>query len=539
MNLMTDAWIPAVRQDGTQCKISPWQICETENPVVGFNVPRADFNGAFYQYFIGLLQKEFAPEDDEAWIQSWEEPIAAQDFQERICSQQFKSCFELFNEEGPSFLQDLELREGDSKPAPISGLLIESPGGNALKNNTDLFVKRGGVNCLCGSCTAIALFTLQTNAPSGGSGHRVGLRGGGPLTSLALPNDSAMSLYHQLWLNVLPQEDFQPEDEKKDSIFPWMAKTRISDKAANNTQPEDVHSLQMYWGMPRRIRLVKSTRSGDCSLCGNSNEQLFDYYITNKHGVNYEGPWVHPLTPYSDEKKGEPPLTVKGKQGGLSYRDWLGLSLATTRNRKEMIPAKVVQRLQERANAYKEIRETGIRLWCFGFDMDNAKARCWYDSQIPFIKIGEKDRAVVIQLVSQLISLAEDTERLLQSKVKAAWFERPKDAKGDCSMIGRNFWKQTEESFRNHLDSLVDSAGRTNTLPPETAKKWVEFLSRTAVSQFDYWVLEGDLKEQCMKRIFTKRKELRLQIKKGKAFKEFWNLASLVKQDQIEQEVAS
>src|SRR5699024_5547871 len=82
--------------------------------------------------------------------------------------------------DGPRFMQDRDpLR--DATPASVNGLLIEAPGNNGIKNNTDLFVKRGQVETLCPSCAAMALFTLQVNAPSGGAGYRVGLRGGGPL----------------------------------------------------------------------------------------------------------------------------------------------------------------------------------------------------------------------------------------------------------------------------------------------------------------------------------------------------------------------
>lgn len=43
MNLIEDAWIPVVRQDGTKEKITPWQIVEIDNPVIDIVAPRADF----------------------------------------------------------------------------------------------------------------------------------------------------------------------------------------------------------------------------------------------------------------------------------------------------------------------------------------------------------------------------------------------------------------------------------------------------------------------------------------------------------------
>ena len=70
-----------------------------------------------------------------------------------------------------------------------------------------LLVKRGGAPVLSRAAAAMALFTLQTYAPSGGAGHRTGFRGGGPLTTLALPGPppgEPPTLWHLLWANVGP-----------------------------------------------------------------------------------------------------------------------------------------------------------------------------------------------------------------------------------------------------------------------------------------------------------------------------------------------
>ncbi|MGG2362666.1 type I-E CRISPR-associated protein Cse1/CasA, partial [Salmonella enterica] len=77
-------------------------------------------------------------------------------------------------------------------------LLIESPGANTLKKNLDHFVRRGRVEVLAPAAAAMALFTLQTFAPSGGAGHRTSLRGGGPLTTLVRPGTVA-GLSDALW----------------------------------------------------------------------------------------------------------------------------------------------------------------------------------------------------------------------------------------------------------------------------------------------------------------------------------------------------
>jgi hypothetical protein len=59
-----------------------------------------------------------------------------------------------------------------------------------------------------------ALLTLQINAPAGGAGHRVSVRGGGPLTTLRLPRDPEAGLFHRLWSNVVPVENISPEEPR-------------------------------------------------------------------------------------------------------------------------------------------------------------------------------------------------------------------------------------------------------------------------------------------------------------------------------------
>ena len=263
MNLITDPWIPVIRQDGIEDTIIPWQIAEAENPVLEIKAPRPDFQGALYQFLIGLLQTCFAPKDEEEWLEYWQKMPEVNKLQNTFAEAQ--NAFELESPDKPAFMQDFNLPDGENRK--VSALFIEAPGGKTVKDNLDLFIKRGQINSLCPACTATALFTLQINAPSGGSGHRVGLRGGGPLTTLLLPDKNKSTLWEKLWLNVLNQEEFAPTNMIDGSILPWLCESRLSDKG-QLTVPDDVHNLQMYWGMPRRIRLGDNKGKGICDLCG-------------------------------------------------------------------------------------------------------------------------------------------------------------------------------------------------------------------------------------------------------------------------------
>ena len=110
-----------------------------------------------------------------------------------------------------------------SRP-PVERLFIEAPGEQTVEENVDLFVHRGQVARLGRAAAAIALYTLQAWAPAGGAGIRTGLRGGGPLVTLVLPegdNGSLAPLWRIIWANV-PEGGKAPEAEDFPRVFPWL-----------------------------------------------------------------------------------------------------------------------------------------------------------------------------------------------------------------------------------------------------------------------------------------------------------------------------
>jgi len=526
MNLINDPWIPVIREDGRREKIAPWQIAETANPVMEIAAPRADFQGALYQFLIGLLQTAYSPEDLDEWQDRW--TAMGAELLKGIFAP-FSIAFELFNTDGPAFLQDFSMAEGEFKP--LSGLLIEAPGGKTLKDNLDHFIHGQQNFAACPCCSAVALFTLQTNAPSGGVGHRVGLRGGGPLTTLVMPQNNFSSLWQKLWLNILTQDEFNAAAEPNmPAVFPWLAPSRLSDKSGEPTLPQDVSLLQMYWGMPRRIRLhIDSFSTGECSLCGERSEQLVSGYTTKNYGVNYEGPWVHPLTPYRiDSQHKQPPLSLKGQQGGLGYRHWLGLNWQDEDNGDTaamVVRAFNADKALQLANL-GEIYGAIARLWCFGYDMDNMKARCWYEHQMPVVAVPDAYRDGFLDFVSKLIRTAKDVVYLLRTHIKAAWFERPGDVKGDTSMIDASFWQATEASFYQQLQILAEQPASTRFMPPDIASNWLKTLQHAAFSQFDQWALEGEVEDMDMKRIITARNMLKRKLYTNKHIKDLKQFAS-------------
>lgn len=513
MNLMNDRWLPVIRQDGEADWVAPWQIAEVENPVIEINAPRADFQGALYQFLIGLLQTCFAPEGEDQWLEYWEETPEAQELKDRFAETAY--AFELSSEDGPAFLQDFDLADGEIKP--MSALLIEAPGGKTLKDNLDHFIKRGLATQFCPSCAASALFTLQANAPSGGVGHRVGLRGGGPLTTLVLPKTKQSTLWQKLWLNVLSQEDQQAIEQADAKVMPWLGKTRTSEKG-QAVMPGQVHSLQAYWGMPRRIRLTETLGAGDCDVCGCHAESLFRSYRTKNYGINYDGPWQHPLTPYRHDPKNEkPPLSLKGQQGGLGYRHWLGLALQDAGNGDK---AAVIVQHYNRERGRSLADRGGAALWCFGYDMDNMKARCWYEARFPVFYLSDRQQSNLTAWAGELIEAARESVKILRKEVKAAWFRRPEDAKGDMSPIDAQFWQASEADFFRLLERLAPLPGDTGMAPADIYAGWLKTLEGKMVLVFETATLAAVPEDLDLKRIVNAKQSMLSRFHANKIIKQ-------------------
>ena len=522
MNLITDKWIPVIRQDSSKDRIAPHQIAETDNPVIEIVALRPDFQGAYYQLIIGLLQTCFSQEDDEDWLELFTDPPTVETLRNAFLS--VSNAFELTNDNGPAFMQELEPLDAKIEPVPIYRLLIEAPKKNTLDKNADHFFKRDTVTDMCENCTAVALFTSQTNGPAGGPGYRTGMRGGGPITTLVLPDAQSATLWQKLWSNVLTQEDFNPNYQELSDIFPWLAPTRVSGKNGQDTLPNDAHPLQMFWGMPSRIKLSDNQTGGKCSLCGNHSEQLFSSLTTTNYGVNYVGPWVHSLTPYSkDPKNKKPPNPLKGHQGGLGYRHWLGLNLTDSINGYSA--AKVIQCWQDRANYFKEVADQGMRLWCFGYDMDSAKACCWYDNKIPMVQVDAEYKDVFTELARQLIVAARTANELLTG----ALFK----IIGNTESVSDIFWSETEGAFYQHLNALAALPSNTSILPADMAAQWVRLLEQTALNQFDFWAVKDDVRDRNTSTVFNNRKELLKKLKTHKTLKPLWQLAGSIAEKYI------
>ncbi|MGL4409727.1 MAG: type I-E CRISPR-associated protein Cse1/CasA [Zoogloea sp.] len=529
MNLINDPWLQLGWRDGRE---GPGRLVDVVDPdVVALLAPRADFRGAMYQWMLGVLQLAFQLEHEEDWQDMWFIPPDKAQLQARLAP--WAEFFELAGD-GPRFMQDLAPGD-DFGLKDIRDLLIDQGSNSNLHFN-----KPDTINGLCPCCAAQALYCLQQNAPSGGVGHRVSMRGGGPLTTLLEPQLEAgaqPSLWQRLWLNVLPLDQLlQPggdlaglEDQRPARILPWVAPTRTSEKNTGSpTGPVDAHPLQAYWGMPRRIRLAwESARPGTCDLCGAQTETLLTQYRTKNYGVEYQA-WEHPLTPYYHDPKNKTlPLSAKGQKGGIGYRHWLGLTLG----RSDRQPASA--RLMD---YYLNTRGYGLvqsgapleaRVWVFGFDCDNMKARSWYDATLPVLHVLPERLAGVQVDVGSLLEVAHEAARQLHTAVKGAWCDRPKDM-NDEPAVPQSLWAATENLFYQQLRQLAaDDSPATRAA---VFKTWLAGIRATALRLFEDWSVGEYEKGWDIKRLVDARQRLERELLFAKPMKQ---LHTYIKQQEV------
>lgn len=517
-SLLDDAWIPVLRKDGTRHLIRPWELTDnyTENPIETLAAPRPDFAGAHIQFLIALFQTAFAPEKEPQWRKWYTSPPSPEEIRSRM--QEYADVFRL-DGDYPRFMQDSTATDAESKG--LAALLIESPGDNTIKLNTDHFIKRGMVEGLCPACAASALLTLQINAPSGGQGHRTSVRGGGPLSTILMDLNSTpegVTLWRTVWLNVLPADTFNgygganASKTARADMFPWMGPTRISSSDGRQTTPEDTHPLHVYWATPRRIHLdTGATTTGECSICGAASDKLITTYRTKNYGFDYKGPWLHPLSPYTQNKDDEQ-LPEHGQPGGVRYKHWLGFMQPTEVKKQAFVVSYFLGKRQ--GDLSRQHIDTSLRLFAFGYDMDNMKARCWYEGTMPIIWIEPQYVDLYTMETERAINAAGKTAEFLRFALRAGLRKRKEDVKFDASILTAaetQFWSATEDEFYSclkHIRSAIEENRSTN----EAKKHWLSVLQKSALECFHAVILSSPIENSDPKRIAEAHNDLTRQL---------------------------
>jgi CRISPR system Cascade subunit CasA len=483
-SLVHGAWIPVRLADGTVKSIAPFEITSehSTNPVIAFAWPRPDFDLASHELLIGLLAAIYPAATHKDWIKLFHEPPAPAVLEAAF--EPFADAF-LLDGSGPRFLQDFDALDGED--SPIDALFIDAPGANTIKLNKDLFIKRGQSRVLSRAASAMALYTLQQFAPSGGAGHRTSLRGGGPLVTLALPDGgpgSRPTLWQRLWLNTPSDLRLTPPEQAQ--AFPWLAATRTSaKKEVVHSKDPDVHGLQCLFGMPRRIRLIfkDNIEKRPCDLTGEIDEIVCTGFVAAPWGINY-GFWQHPASPYYTPKanSNDPPLPVHAPEGRLGYRQWLGFVFEG----EGKIPAAAITTAQRRLVDLEEPWESSSRLLAGGYAMDNMKALAFAEAEMP---LHQLDPALTKQIeicARLMVNAASVAASMLGISVKRALYGDKADIKFDSTPLDtarERLWETTETGFHKTLDEAIK---QTDGNAQEKLKQmWRLSLERTALAIFD------------------------------------------------------
>lgn len=474
LNLISDPWIPVVCSDGARRIIAPWQMAEPG--IIAPDWPRPDLNIACHELLIGLVYLADPPADIYDW-KARRMPDPAR-LREKLAP--FAPAFDLMGD-GPRFLQDMDPLEGEPNPADM--LFIDSAGANTARNNADLMVHRGRYPVLDPALAAMALYTFQAFAPSGGAGNRTSMRGGGPLVTLADPGGG---LWPRIWANVpCGQAAAMPS-------LPWMRATRVSDKGLETYPPEDaLFGPEAFFGMPRRLRLV----AGEGGVTG---------VIQKPYGTNYAR-WKHPLSPYYRLKPGTEWLPKHPRAGRFGYRNWLGIVAQEAKSEVTELSLSLRDWNSRGGGAGSVI--------VAGWAMDNMKPRDFTLSvqPLPDLPFDAQD------LLAFLILGAEAAGLALRSALE------PVLAGGEAREAEREaFFTATETGFARHLAAI-----RAGTDP---RADWLADLRAQALRQFDALAVPGiDQREtDQINRIVTARKFLGLAFggygKQGKSIFEALDL---------------
>jgi len=490
LNLLTDPAFPVICVSGAR----RWArfvdlLDEAGDHPVAFDWPRADLVIANTEFAIGVLALIHRPERPADWRALWEGQAPA-DVSAEIA--RLAPAFNLFGDRdgaGPRFCQEFDALEGT--PNPVEALFIDTPGANGQKKNADLLTHRDRFPALGLPAAAMALYALQQFAPSGGAGNRTSMRGGGPMTTLvvpeAAPGDPPPSLYRVLLLNLplsFKGVDGALPDGELARALPWLAPTITSDgKPPREIAEADpaVHPVQAFFGMPRRIRLV-AEGEGVCALTGERGPLVIGF-VQKPWGMNYSY-WRHPLTPYRQTRT-DVPYTVKPKPGRMGFRDWVGVTMGLKEKAQQAFPAAVVKNLVTRR---REVRARGYAtlLHAAGWAMNNMEAERYLDALQPLhLADSEEAQDLLAGIARRFAQAAEEAVRALRGALNEAIFggQAKSTDTGLFEEATNTFHERTEDVFHRLLADLAEGDAAVDR--DARAQSWLRTLREAVLSIFD------------------------------------------------------
>jgi len=475
-NLLQDPFFPVVTRTGARrWSTFPELAAAGDDEPVDFDWPRADFNIAALEFALGVATLAFQPLKASDWLRLWNDPPGPEATRDALAP--FVHAFAL-DGEGPRFLQELDGLDGETNP--IEALLIDTPGANGQKKNADVLTHRDRYPALGLPAAAMALYVMQQFAPAGGAGNRTSMRGGGPLSTFAIPG-ARPSLWRIVLAN-LPQHanlEFDAEDLPK--ILPWLAPTLVSDKARGerpvHETDADAHPLQAFFGMPRRVAL-RFAGAGVCQITGEAGP-LVDGFVQKPWGVNY-GLWRHPATPYRRQKQGAEPYSVKPKSARFGYRDWTPVVVGETEGAIAH-PAEILKLARQR------LRGAGIdaSLRAAGWAMNNMEAVAYLCAEQPLhLAANEAAQDALDIAAKRATRAAEAAVGMLVHALRAALFSEDAKPATDRALFEEAraaFYNATEDAFHDRLNARLEAPEADGEV---SAREWLNLLQRAAFAAF-------------------------------------------------------
>ena len=304
-------------------------------------------------------------------------------------------------------------------------------------------------------------------------------------------------------------DDWVEWDQDPSVVFPWLAPT-LTSESNRVAAPKGRSPLLMYWACPRRIRLnYGAIDTGVCTISGETGTMLNSYFTQN-YGANYVG-LQHFLSPHYE--KGGEILPLHPNAGGMTYRHWLGWAIGDSDGKTPIIVAKNVALARKGASRGFLARAS---LWCFGFDMDNMKARGWQESTIPSLifENAEAERVNIDRLrpdIKGAIAASVEAAFTIRKQVRLAW----KIESGIPEGVEKEFWNATEPEFEKMIRKIHGAYDSPDELgdgvPPEVEQQkelWAQRLIEVGLALFDKWAVSGGVEFEDTEKLTKSRRIL-------------------------------
>lgn len=290
----------------------------------------------------------------------------------------------------------------------VAAILPETPGDNALKSASDIMRwQQDAPTSLTVPEAQIAIISDNFWGMPIGSGHRIGCRGYSPMTTMVEPTTLDAKLWDRVWLNVFPKQWWDGHYRSSTPfIFPWQ-----KELPTGEVTPDNAHSLEMLWQMPRRWRMIIDA------------DGMVSTLMRQGDGRNYIG-WEHPLTGcfLTIDKLTKAKRWVATKiNPHIGFREWAAIAVGLKEKARQ--PAVVARYVEGR-----RWRGKPIRLRCFGWTLAGKSIGTWVDLVVPLyvdvdhtqleqaIATAEMVRANLSRCLKGVAKhLANDANRLYQA----------------------------------------------------------------------------------------------------------------------------